>query len=443
MDRHTSPAKSYTQTRFRLNSRLLPALVILLLLLQLAVPYRGWTALLAGLGGVWLVSYLWARSLARQLCFTREMRFGWAQVGDRLQERFTLTNGGWAPAIWAEVIDHSTLPDYKCDTVRHVSARNSTQWLSNGSCTRRGLFTLGPTTIRTGDPFGLYTVSLHNPDSMALMVTPPILNLPVVDVAAGGRLGGGPRSRAHSVDYTVSSSSVRGYVPGDSWRWIHWRMSAHKGDLLVRRFDTEPASDWWILLDLDRSVQLGEGPDSTEEHSVMLAASLADLGLRSGRAVGLVAHGQELVWLPPRGGDGQRMAILQALALASPGKRPLVDLVREDIVQPNSRQRPSLILITPAANGDWVESLFPLLRLGIIPTVLLLDPRSYGGTDDVSATVAFLTDLGVVHDVITRELFDRPEAHPGQRGHWEWRTYATGRAVPVRRPRDLTWKRLA
>jgi hypothetical protein len=137
------------------------------------------------------------------------------------------------------------------------------------------------------------------------------------------------------------------------------------------------------------------------------------------------------------------MAILQALALASPGKRPLADLVREDIVQPNSRQHPSLILITPAANGDWVEALFPLLRLGIIPTVLLLDPRSYGGTDDVSATVAFLTDLGVAHDVITRELFDRPEARPGQRGHWEWRTYGTGRAVPVRRPRDLTWKRLA
>ena len=442
MDRHAIAGKS-TQTQLRLNSRLLPALVILLLLLQLAVPYRGWMVLLVGLGGGWLVSYLWARSLARQLRFTREMRFGWAQVGDRLQERFTLTNDGWAPALWAEVVDHSTLPDYKTDTVRHVSGWSSTQWQSKGLCTRRGLFTLGPTSVRTGDPLGLYTVSLHSAESMALMVTPSILTLPVIDVAPGGRVGKGRRPRAHSPDYTISASGVRGYVPGDSWRWIHWRMSAHMDDLLVRRFDNEPASDWWILLDLDQRVQLGQGQDSTEEHGVMLAASLADYGLRSGRAVGLVAHSHELVWLPPRGGDGQRMAILQALALASPGTRPLADLVRGGIVRPTSGKRPSLILITPAAKGDWVEALLPLLRSGIAPTVLLLDPRSYGGTHDVSATLAFLTDLGVVHDVITRELFDRPEARPGQLGHWEWRTYPAGRAVPVRRPHDLTWKRLA
>ena len=173
-----------------------------------------------------------------------------------------MINDGWAPAIWAEIVDHSTLPDYQTNTVRHVGAWSSNQWQSNGLCTRRGLFTLGPTTVRTGDPLGLYTVSLHNAESMALMVTPPILTLPVIDVAPGGRVGGGRRPRAHSVDYTVSTSGVRGYVSGDSWRWIHWRMSAHKGDLLVRRFDNEPSSDWWILLDLDQRVQLGQGPDS-------------------------------------------------------------------------------------------------------------------------------------------------------------------------------------
>jgi hypothetical protein len=76
-------------THLKLNTRLLPALVGLLLLMQLIVPYRGWLILLVGLGGGWLVSYLWARSLAQGLRLTRETRFGWAQVGDRLEERFT------------------------------------------------------------------------------------------------------------------------------------------------------------------------------------------------------------------------------------------------------------------------------------------------------------------------------------------------------------------
>ncbi|MBK9210615.1 MAG: DUF11 domain-containing protein [Anaerolineales bacterium] len=46
------------------------------------------------------------------LRLTREVRFTWAQVGDKLEEQFTLTNNGSVPATWVEVVDHSTLPDY-------------------------------------------------------------------------------------------------------------------------------------------------------------------------------------------------------------------------------------------------------------------------------------------------------------------------------------------
>ena len=92
--------------------RLLPILIGVLLLLQLTFPYRGWTILLIGLGGLWLASFLWAHKLAGNLQLSREMRFGWAHVGDRLEERFTLTNTGFFPALWAEIVDHSTLPGY-------------------------------------------------------------------------------------------------------------------------------------------------------------------------------------------------------------------------------------------------------------------------------------------------------------------------------------------
>jgi hypothetical protein len=57
----------------QLQSWFLPALVGLLLVLQLVAPYRGWRILLVGLGGVWLVSCLWARSLARGLRLTRDL----------------------------------------------------------------------------------------------------------------------------------------------------------------------------------------------------------------------------------------------------------------------------------------------------------------------------------------------------------------------------------
>ena len=285
-----------------LNTWGLPALVGLLLVLQLTVPYRGWVILLVGLGGAWLIAYAWARWLGSSLSLTREMRYGWAQVGDRLEERFTLVNDSPIPAIWVEVVDHSTLPDSRGSRGTGVDGASETRWRVDAVCTRRGLFTIGPTDLLTGDPFGVYSVSLQYPASLPFIVMPPVLSLPDIQVSPGGRAGEG-RPRQTASERTASAAGVRKYIPGDGLRSIHWRTSARRESLFVRLLDGTPAGDWWIFLDMDQRVHVGQGQDSTMEHGVILAASLADRGLRARRAVGLVVQGQEWVWMPPRGGE--------------------------------------------------------------------------------------------------------------------------------------------
>lgn len=396
----------------RLRARLLPFLVILLLLLQFIESFRGWRILLVGLGGAWLVSYLWARSLARGLRLTREMRFGWVQVGDQLIERFTLNNSGRQHALWVEVIDHSTLPSYRASRVVSVGGTKIVKWFKEAVCTRRGLFTLGPISLQTGDPFGLYTVKLEYPVSVPLLVMPRVVPLPTIEVAAGGRLGEG-RMRANALERTVSAAYVREYQPGDQWRWIHWPTSAKHESLFVRLFDGAPSGDWWIMLDMNRNVHIGVDQDATDEHEVILAASLADRGLKSGRAVGLVAADEELVWLPPQGGEAQRWQILLSLAKISRGERPLSELLMR--MPPIMGRNTSLVIITPSMDRRWVEALMPLMERGVIPTVLLLDPLSFGGSSDPAEIQPSLIDLGVTHYLIPRDLLEKATAHLEQR----------------------------
>ncbi len=432
--------KPAADPRIRLRTRSLPVLLALLLVLQLLLPYRGWLILLIGLGGVWLLGYLWARSLARGLWLTREMRFGWAQVGDRLAERFTIANESRLPALWVEMVDHSTLPGHQGGRATGVDGWSSTRWRKEAACTRRGLFNLGPTELRSGDPFGLYAVTLHYPASLPLMVLPPVVPLPTIQVAPGGRAGEG-RRRANTFERTVSAAGVREYVPGDSLRWVHWPTSARRESLFVRLFENTPASDWWIILDMERSAQAGQAPNSTEEHGVILAASLADRGLRFGQAVGLAAHGERLTWLQPREGQGQRWEILRSLALVSPGEHPLAGLLAR--MGPAMGQHTSLVIVTPDVGGDWIEALLPLLRRGAVPTVLLLDPASFGGEGNARPAAAQLVDFGISHYIVTSDLLDRPEARPGRGGHWEWRVSGTGRAVPVQHPGQAAWRALS
>lgn len=424
----------------QLNTRLLPVTLIALIVLQMIFPYRGWVILFVVLGGAWLISFWWARSLARGLALIREMRFGWAQVGDRLEERFTLINKSWVPAIWIEVLDHSTLPGYQASQVTAIGMDSENRWIVRGDCTQRGAYVLGPTTLRAGDPFGLFTVTITSPATKSMIVLPPVVSLPEIQVAPGGRVGEG-RLRRATFERTVNAAGVRDYQPGDSVSWIHWLTSARRDELFVRHFDNTPSGDWWIVLDLNESAQAGQGQNSTIEHGVILAASLADRGLRAGRAVGLVASAEQLVWLAPQGGQAQRWDILRALAVARPGSSALSDVLTH--ARPALKQLSSLIVITSDLQSDWVKALISFVWRGIVPTVLLFDPRSFGGSGDVRPTMATLADLGIARYIMTREVLDRPEAKPGQEGQFDWRITPRGRAVLVRPHHDATWKVLS
>ncbi len=461
--------KAPIRAEIRMKSRLLPLLLAAAVAMQLSDPYKGWMILIVGLGLAWAISYLWARSLARSLRLIREMRFGWAQVGDQLEERFTLVNQGWAPALWVEVLDRSDMPDYQVSRVTGVDGNATNTWHTGRVCTRRGLFTLGPTQLHTGDPFGIYAVRLDDPASTTLMVMPPIIPLPKIDVAPGGS-SGAARPRSNAPERTVSAGSVREWMPGDSLRWIHWRTFARRDEPYVRIFDGTPAGDWWIFLDVEDRVQAGQGWESTTEYSIILAASLADRGLRLRRAVGLVANGKDLVWLPPAAGASRRWEILRSLALIDPGTRPFAELLERtsDSIGRNS----SLVIITPNTHPDWIDPLLHLTWRGAVPTVLLLDPETFltttagrspvAGASGRTATglpqpadlplpnrppssvvLSLLASLGVSRYLLGRELLDQPEARPGQEGRWEWKITATGKAVPVHRPADITWKSLS
>jgi uncharacterized protein (DUF58 family) len=424
----------------RLNSPLVPALSAVLLILLLVDPYKGWTVLFVVFGGSFLISYIWARSLAGGLSLKREMRFGWAQVGDQLEERFTLVNRSRFPALWVEILDETNMPNYWANQVRGINAEAESRWLVRSVCSQRGLYTFGPTTLRTQDLLGFFTVTLHDPTSTTMMVMPPVVTLPSIQVAPGGRAGEGT-PRLNAPEQTVSSASVREYQPGDSLRWIHWPSSARRDELIVRVFEGAPAGDWWIVLDLERGVQVGSGLESTVEHGVILAASLANLGMRSGRSVGLITHGQELVWLPPNMSDEHNWSILRALALIEPGEQDLKSLL--DLARPGLSQNTSLIVITPAVAGDWLEALLAIRRQQIVPTVLLFDPQSFGEEVSPKGMAETLAQLGIVHEVISKDLLDRDEIQPGRMGHWQWRITPLGRAVPDMDPEAMTWRGLA
>ncbi len=426
------------KTTIRLNAKIFPVIGALAFIMQILDPSRVWVILLIGIGGAWLVCWWWARGLARSLRFEREMRFGWAQVGDRLEERFTLINQFPLPATWVTLQDHSTLPDHYASVATGVDGSSTSQWKVLTQCTRRGVYTLGGTTLETGDPFGIYTITLDDQTSSTLAVMPPVLSLPKFQILSSGWSGDGQPHR-HALQETINTSHTREMMPNDPMRLIHWKTTARQNKFFVRQFEGAPAGNWWIVLDLDKGSQLGTGWDSTEEHAIILASSLAAQGLNEDYPVGLSINGNEAEWILPRRNEYQLRSLLKALAVASPSELHFKDYLQR--VNRSLSSHCSLLIITANADVDWTQSLLPLMWRGIMPTVFLLDPISFGGTLETKAIFEIFQSMSIPCHVIPKEFLDKPQARPGHEGEWEWRISGTGKAVAVRAAQE-DWRGL-
>ena len=419
----------------RLHSWVPVAVAVLLVLLQLFSPNRAWVILLCGVGGMTLAAYLWARSLAYSVLVTRSLRYAWAQVGDLLEERFALHNRGKWPVLWAEVDDESNLPDYPLGRVAAAGGGLTSRWRASTVCKRRGLFTLGPWTVRMWEPFGLFCVTQRYEQTRSLLIVPPVMELPPV-VLPRGVATGRAVARRPAVDVTLNISATRRYAPGDPLRRIHWPSSARHDVLISKTFDTEVSGDLWIVLDLDAGVQAGGGEESTEEYGVILAASLAERMLRQNRAVGLVAHGTRDAYLVPGRGEGQLYRLLRTLALVQAGESSPLATVLTEMRAVLGRQT-TVAVITPSGDPAWVEALSPLLRLGVAPTAILLDPASFGGQGNLSAVRGMLAGLGIPAHVIAQGYpFRHSPRTRREGGTWEFRTTATGRVIVTQCPRE-------
>ena len=410
----------------------LAAGVLALLIVQQAVSSsRAWVALIVALGLLLGLGYAWAKALATQVTCRRELRHGWVQVGDLLEEVFTLRNDSSWPLLWAEVVDHSNLAGYAVSRVAAANAHSEVRWSNFGECRSRGVFTLGPWELRMSDPFGFFEIAQVYPETTSLLVYPPVVHLPELNLPKGAAEGQA-QARFRAQQWTANAASVRDYQPGDPRRRIHWPSTAHRERLLVKEFDLEVSGDLWVLLDLDETVQAGEGEESTGEYGVILAASLADQMLRQGRAVGLVAYGKERVFASPGRGRGHLWDVLHALARVSvEGQWPLARVIAE--TGQVLRRGTTMVIITPSCDPTWPGELLPLAQRDIAASVILLDTLSFGGNGNVAAMQGVLADQGVASHVIQQGFPFRHVVPLQRRGHWEFKTLALGRVIAVRR----------
>ncbi|GMV39461.1 MAG: hypothetical protein AMXMBFR64_11770 [Myxococcales bacterium] len=149
--------------------------------------------------------------------------------------------------------------------------------------TRRGEHTTAGLRVATRFPFSFFRKSRLVLDEDTWLVYPPVVDVPVPLLPP--RQEGADQHRP-KVGHGDELWGVRDYRPGDPARSIHWKLSARRGRLVSREFETPSVRT--VMLAYPNAVS-GEGEAAIEalEAGIVHVASVAAALLDRGYAVGL------------------------------------------------------------------------------------------------------------------------------------------------------------
>lgn len=350
------------------------------------------------------VSLVWILLGSRAIEARIKLVTGVLQAGDTFTAEIALHNRSRLPGFLLRARLESEVPLDNDVTNLNLLPRRSASWRVNVQCPRRGLYRIGPVTVSSGDPFGIFRRQMSSGKPESLIVYPQTVPLPNFTVARGD-----PAIITLDSTAGVDVAGVRESRTGDSLKHVHWPSTVHAGKLMVKTFEPERSGQrgrtLWLIADFSREAHVPGVDGGTEEYLVTVTASLANRYIEEEWAVGLLASGADRLLLPPDNGGEQLSRILGVLALAGADAGITLDeLVGQEIGRLG--QDCSIVLVTP--DDKYPLALRKLAVHGNIASVILIDPSSFDQGRDTQHSGPGSERLYIVKrgDDITRTLGD-------------------------------------
>ncbi len=182
----------------------------------------------------------------------------------------------------------------------------------------RGEYPMGTASLKTGFPFGLWEARRELDSDGSLIVWPLALGIDEIPLAAASDRTREGLNFLNRAGPSGDFFGVRPYVRGDSLRRIHWAQSARQDRLIICERQASANLQLQVLLDIEPAIHGGQGPDSSREWAIRIAATLIEGFLARGALVELLA-GDQLV---PTGSGGIQWERLMNTLARIPDKSP-------------------------------------------------------------------------------------------------------------------------
>ena len=208
-----------------------------------------------------------------------------ARVGDDVRVVLSVTNPSRRTLPFMRVEDHHDAFEPLYAVSERLRGGETGDIEAIRRVVRRGVFESGKVMLATAAPLGFVRRERFTSVDSGIIVAPRWVNLPTFPILEPSSA---PMEHLHERARTGAGQEyvgVRDYRAGDPARWVHWRSSARRDQLVVREFEHEVSTPVSILV---TGKDTGEAPDSPFEVAVAAAASIALYALATGHPVELI-----------------------------------------------------------------------------------------------------------------------------------------------------------
>lgn len=284
------------------------------------------------------ISWMWNRLSLQEVTYERELSQQRVFIGEEVAMTVSLTNRKPIPLgrLRAEdqipksvtIADADVVGSHNPDaqTLRHSTSMgwyDRIRWDYKLSCSRRGLFRLGPVRLESGDLFGLFTSTVDIRSDDYILVYPKIVSLPELGLPYG-RPFGESKSGIRIFQDPSRPVGLRDYQMGDPLKIVDWKATARMQQLQVRTFEPSSAMTLMLVVAVDTTAHYWEGYSPVHlERVITAAASVASYGNEQQYSVGLFSNGTPVLAdrpmrISPSRSPEQLSLILESLATLRP-----------------------------------------------------------------------------------------------------------------------------
>jgi uncharacterized protein (DUF58 family) len=229
----------------------------------------------------------------------------------------------------------------------------------------RGLYVFGAANAYVSRRYGLVQRRFKYPLYKEVPVYPSFLKLRKYELEAFGSNRRDPvKAFRAKLGSSLEYEQIKKYIQGDPERWINWKATARRSELMVNQYAEERSKDIYCVVDTSRYMLMPFEGMSLMDYAINATLALSHIALKAGDRVGTVTFGKKIKSsIRSAKGNAQLNRIMELLYTLTPEENdPDYQLLNAHLRR-QVQHRSLLILFTNFEVMDDFERKIPELRM--------------------------------------------------------------------------------